>query len=78
MGFLEAMARGMLIIANDLPTHNEYICNWVNGILYDRNNPCYVNLDSADKIGDMARESVFRGHHNWLRSIDSMKSYLFD
>ena len=78
MGFLEAMARGMFVIANDLPTHNEYICNWVNGVLYDRANPCFINLDSVDKIGYMARESVFRGHHNWLKSIDSMKSYLFN
>jgi hypothetical protein len=35
MAMLEAMARGMLVVANDRPVHNEYICNWVNGVLFN-------------------------------------------
>ena len=78
MGFLEAMARGMAVIANDLPTHNEYISNWVNGILYNRQNPVYIDLSSAEKIGKMARESVFRGHHRWIENINSMKNFILN
>jgi hypothetical protein len=33
MGLLEAMARGMVVIAHDAPTHDEYITHGVNGLL---------------------------------------------
>jgi glycosyltransferase involved in cell wall biosynthesis len=35
MGFLEAMAIGKVVIAHDEPTHNEYIKNDHNGILFN-------------------------------------------
>ena len=35
MGLLEAMARGMVVIAHDAPTHDEYITHGVNGLLTD-------------------------------------------
>ncbi len=39
MGLLEAMARGMVVIAHDEPTHNEYITHGVNGLLTDLSVP---------------------------------------
>lgn len=78
MGFLEAMARGMLIIANDLPTHNEYLCNWVNGILYSQANPTYIDLAEAEKIGKCARATVFRGRHIWNNQIGDMLRFIFE
>lgn len=39
MGMLEAMARGMVVIAHDAPTHNEYITHGVNGLLTDLSLP---------------------------------------
>lgn len=35
MAMLEAMARGMVVIAHDAPTHNEYIRHGANGLLTD-------------------------------------------
>jgi glycosyltransferase involved in cell wall biosynthesis len=34
MGFLEAMARGLCVVAFDAPTMNEYLKDGVNGLLY--------------------------------------------
>jgi glycosyltransferase involved in cell wall biosynthesis len=40
MGFLEAMARGLCVVAYNAPTMNEYITDGVNGLLYsDIRNP---------------------------------------
>jgi len=43
LGFLEAMAIGKCVIANDAPTMNEYIANGKNGVL--------VNVDVAEDGG---------------------------
>jgi len=76
MSFLEAMARGMLVIANDMPTHNEYMSNWVNGVLYDMTNPVFVNLGRAEEIGKRARETCFEGYGNWVNQIDIIKDFV--
>jgi hypothetical protein len=39
MGFLEAMTMGLVVVAPDGPTMNEYIEHGKNGILYDLSNP---------------------------------------
>jgi len=66
MGFLEAMARGMAVFANDLPTHNEYIANWYNGVLFNRAELGTVPLDHLAALGRNARHTVERGHRHWL------------
>ncbi len=66
MGFLEAMARGMAVFANDLPTHSEYIANWYNGVLFNRERVQPVKLDRLAEIGAAARRTVERGHRHFL------------
>jgi hypothetical protein len=39
MAMIEAMARGMVIIAHDAPTQNEYVIDGVNGFLVDATQP---------------------------------------
>ena len=39
MALLEAMARGMVIIAHDGPTHNEYVTHGIDGWLIDMSQP---------------------------------------
>ncbi|TWB67816.1 glycosyl transferase family 1 [Nitrospirillum amazonense] len=66
MAFLEAMARGCCVIAHDLPTHNEYILNWVNGILFNKDNAGPFSISNAAEIGRSARETAVEGRRVWL------------
>lgn len=79
LAMLEAMARGMLIIAYDLPTHNEYICNWQNGILVNHS-ITRVPLDEfpvfASRIGACARETVIKGHAAWRKSQQNIIDFI--
>ncbi len=77
--FLEAMAKGMIVIANDLPTHNEYIGNWQNGILFDAATQ-KIDLGRWDHfapaMGQMARASIATGHTNWLAQATKLVDYV--
>lgn len=73
MATLEAMARGMLIIAGDEPTQNEYVSNWLNGILYnpDEVQSIRVDKDAAEVMGMLAYETVRSGRQQWeLQALD--------
>jgi hypothetical protein len=77
--FIEAMNRGMFIIANHLPTHCEYLANWINGVLLDWNQPCYVDMNDLSRIeniGKRARETAFAGHQKWLKTSKSMQDFV--
>lgn len=80
MGFLEAMARGMVIIANDAPTHSEYLRNWINGVMINKEHVSPLNVDKSilQSLSDNARSSAEIGYKNWLLSqrniIDFVKS----
>ncbi len=77
MGFIEAMANGMLVIAADSATHDEYISNWVNGILI---NPADIGhayvLDRARQIAQMAWKTCEIGHERWLQSINGIIRFI--
>lgn len=76
MGFLEAMSRGMAVIAFNRPTHNEYISNWTNGILFDHGNG-HVDLsrESLIALGIEARRTVELGYDEWLRQRNTIKDF---
>lgn len=65
--FLDAMARGMIVLAWDLPTHNEYISNWHNGILFNKNIGVISLKNRIDlhQISDNARKSLSNDHATW-------------
>lgn len=65
MSFLEAMAMGRCVIAPNNPTMNEYIKNGVNGILYDLNNPKYVDLSNIREIQKNTIKYIKDGFENW-------------
>jgi uncharacterized protein YkuJ len=65
MTFLEAIARGKLVIAKNNPTMNEYIQNGYDGILF--NKPERINLDKK-KIDVMVKNSLKKceeGYKKW-------------
>ena len=71
MAFLEAMAMGMCVVAENHPTANEYILSGQNGILYggDRERiypPRQVELAELARMGREARETIRLIHGEWL------------
>ncbi|SIQ58905.1 Glycosyltransferase involved in cell wall bisynthesis [Rhizobium sp. RU20A] len=78
MAFLEAMARGMLVLAHDRPTHSEYIANWLNGILFSSHTVSTIPFDreQVEEIADMAYLTVVDGHRQWLENIPSMLDFI--
>lgn len=70
MAFLEAMASGMCVIGHDLPTHNEYIANWINGVLFHKDLDQRANIKKmAAELGSSAWHTVRDGRREWLKSI---------
>jgi hypothetical protein len=68
MVMLEGLSRGMLVAAADAPTHDEYICNWVNGILFNPVAVGHAHVHDPRSIGDMAWRGVVEGHEAWRAS----------
>jgi Glycosyl transferases group 1 len=65
MVMLEGLARGMLVVASDAPTHDEYISNWINGVLFNPDYVEFANFSHAPEIGEMAWRSSVEGHARW-------------
>lgn len=77
--FLEAMARGMVVLAYNLPTHSEYISNWRDGILFDLNSrDLQLTSDQRRKLGAAARMSVELGYQRWLANQDAINDFVME
>ncbi len=76
LGFLEAMAMGLCVIAPDTPTHNEYIVHGETGLFYDPENPQPLDFSRAADIGARARQSIEAGHARWLESIGELRRFI--
>lgn len=77
MALLESLARGMLVLATDDATHNEYISNWTNGILFNADNPSPANLgDAAASIGYQAWKGAEIGYKHWLSQLESVPNFI--
>lgn len=77
--FLEAMARGMIVIAHDLPTHNEYIHNWTNGILFSQGVQTINLKNQMEKVRAIsagARLTIEQGHAAWVQSHPAMLDFI--
>jgi hypothetical protein len=66
LALLEAMARGMVIICTDQPTHTEYVANWINGVLIDPDRSSPFSLFDPASLGRMAWCTVGEGRDRWL------------
>ncbi|HKU28671.1 MAG TPA: glycosyltransferase [Candidatus Sulfotelmatobacter sp.] len=78
LALLEAMARGMVVIAHDAPTHNEYISNGINGVLFDkdRGHEPILLRDKAERIGRSAWRTVVEGHNAWNASHSAILEWI--
>lgn len=63
--FIEAMSKGMAVVAFDNPTMNEYIHNGVNGYLINENQTGYLDLSSHIQIGLQAGKDCRQGYLKW-------------
>lgn len=76
MAFLEAMARGLAVVAPDSPTMNEYIQNNVNGYLYDIKNPRPIDLQNLQNIRKNAYQTITKGYESWESEKIFLISYI--
>lgn len=77
MALLESLARGMLVLAADEATHNEYISNWTNGILFDPDSPSPASLgDRAAAIGYQAWKGAEIGYECWLSQLAGVPDFI--
>lgn len=66
--FLEAMSAGMVVVAPDRPTMNEYFADGVTGHLYDPGNPRPIDFSAWKTMAGRAREAALRGRREWEKS----------
>lgn len=66
MSFLEAMAMGKLVIANNRATMNEYIVNGKTGYLCNLKYPRKLKLENIEQIQKNTYEYAKEGYKNWL------------
>jgi hypothetical protein len=71
MAFLEAMAMGMCVVAENHPTANEYILSGKTGILYAGGEekiylPRRVESAELARMGREARETIRQIHREWI------------
>jgi len=81
MAFLEAMSKGMVVAALDAPTHNEYITNGLNGILFNFNSGDVGHVPNPERIARNAIKTITLGYENWcdfrtelLRFVKNVKA----
>lgn len=81
MSFLEAMARGQIVVAPDNPTMNEYIRHRTSGILYDFSNvdvDCEVTPDLMNRMSQAALHRTAIGYAQWTLDQERLKSVVLN
>ena len=76
MAFLEAMAMGKCVVANDDATMNEYIRNGENGILFSLNAPRPVLIGDVERVIRNVQDSAVRLHDAWLADRSKIESFI--
>jgi glycosyltransferase involved in cell wall biosynthesis len=78
--FLEAMARGQVVIAENNPTMNEYIVHGVNGLLYEPGAADIWAHDltpaTAREMGRRAAQSCRMGRLRWQEGLARLDTYV--
>jgi len=79
MGFLDAMAHGLVPVAFDFPTHNEYIVNHYNGILVNKvTGPLRIDENSIEQIRSNMYWFMRIGREVFERSAESLDAFIND
>ena len=78
MVMLEGLARGMVVVANDAPTHDEYIANWLNGVLMNPASVGPASFERAARVGELAWRSVVDGHARWEAGKSDLVDFVLE
>lgn len=84
--FLEAMSRGVCVIAPNSEYYNEYISNGTNGYVFELDNSYPLEFNDLKELKNRTIESAHDGYETWSRNyknlvdfismpIEEMKSY---
>ncbi len=76
MGFLEAMAGGLCVVAPDAPTMNEVISHGTNGLLYPPGSQAPLDFSRARELGARARQDVVRGRARWEAGLPALMEFI--
>jgi len=76
ISFLEAMAMGKVVIANNRPTMNEYITNGKTGYLFNINKPKIIDLTAVNKVQKAAYDYIKEGHVNWEKQKHTIIEFI--
>lgn len=81
IALIDAMARGMLVIAANAPTASEYISHGANGILFPLDlihtpKQLAFSLEEARRMGERARISIETGYRRMRAQDDAVMSFL--
>lgn len=76
MSFLESIAQGKLVIANNKPTMNEYIKNGETGYLCNFKFPHKVKLKNVEQIQKNTYEYAKRGYAKWLKDRENIVNFI--
>ncbi|MCK5595643.1 glycosyltransferase family 4 protein [bacterium] len=68
MSFIEALSRGICVIAPNNSTMNEYIIHGRNGLLYDLKNPEELNLDNLAEIRKNTAKTAKEDYELWEKA----------
>ena len=76
MAFLEAMAMGKCVVANDDATMNEYIIDGESGILFKSDNLCPVSPALVSRVISNVGGSAKRLRARWLADIEKISGFI--
>jgi len=76
LSFIEALAKGLCVVAPDASTMNEYIEDGVDGILYDLARPTPLSFSDIDGIRARAVDRAKKDHRDWLAGIPAMLRFV--
>ena len=77
MAFLEAMAMGKCVVANDDATMNEYIKDGENGILFSGDEPTPISEDKIARVRANVAGSAAKLRAQWLCDAAKINEFLF-
>lgn len=76
MSFLEAVAAGQCVIANNESTMNEYFADGKTGYLFDADNPKPLNISNSKVVAENSRRMGQNGFHAWLKDSEKIIPFL--
>lgn len=76
MSFLEAMAQGKVIIANNKPTMNEYIKHGKTGFLCNFRFPKAISIKNIKEIQENTYKCAKAGYEKWLIDRKNIIDYI--